>query len=36
MEILKEKDGFVFDELDLTIGQARKTINSWKNKIFND
>lgn len=34
MEILKEKDGFVFDELSLTIGQARKTINSWKIKIF--
>ena len=34
MEILKEKDGFVFDELDLTIGQARKTINFLEKQNF--
>lgn len=36
MEILKDKDGFLLDGLDLTISQARKTINSLKDKVLKD
>ncbi len=33
MEILKEKDGFNFNNIESTIGKARKAFNVWKNNF---
>ncbi|MGG5460211.1 ATP-binding cassette domain-containing protein [Clostridium sp. B9] len=34
IEILSEKDDFALDKLSLTIGEARKSLNNWKDKVL--